>query len=165
MTVEDDHDYKLCPGAEWLKSWKDATWTDQSSTRREQSSDKHVTPASNTDNWNSRDATASKKIFVVYIHGVHMYKIWLIFFLAVKENNYQHIRWQSKTTMNTNFVQEPSGAKVEKMQHEQINLQHEQINLQMNMWPVVKYDRALLNLLVTIHLMQKTTFLIFWVSS
>ena len=38
MTVEDDHEYKLCPGAKWRKSWKDATWTDQSS-------DKHVTPA------------------------------------------------------------------------------------------------------------------------
>ena len=43
MTVEDDHDYKLCPGAEWLKSWKDATWTDQSSTWTNQSSDEHVT--------------------------------------------------------------------------------------------------------------------------
>ena len=38
MTVEDDHEYKLCPEAKWRKSWKDATWTDQSS-------DKHVTPA------------------------------------------------------------------------------------------------------------------------
>ena len=44
--------------------------------------------------------------------------IWLIFFLVVTEKNYQHIRWQSKTTMNTNFVQEPSGTRVEKMKHE-----------------------------------------------
>ena len=43
MTVEDDHEYKLCPGAEWRKSWKDATWTDQSSTWTNQSSDEHVT--------------------------------------------------------------------------------------------------------------------------
>ena len=27
MTVEDDHEYKLCPGAKWHKSWKDETWT------------------------------------------------------------------------------------------------------------------------------------------